>query len=83
MARPIVVIAFLIVGFGKFILFVKKSATNPTRGGTVGIKKNFGTVQKPYVSSQFTDHYPSGDKDLHKVIYVSHDRYRMRTVFLI
>ena len=30
MARPIVVIAFLTVGFGKFILFVKKSATNPT-----------------------------------------------------
>ena len=30
MARPIVVMAFLTVGFGKFILFVKKSATNPT-----------------------------------------------------
>ena len=30
MARPIVVIAFLTVGFGKFILFVKKSATKPT-----------------------------------------------------
>ena len=30
MARPIVVMAFLIVEFGKFILFVKKSATNPT-----------------------------------------------------
>ena len=30
MARPIAVIAFLTVGFGKFILFVKKSATNPT-----------------------------------------------------
>ena len=30
MARPIVVIAFLTVGFGKFILYVKKSATNPT-----------------------------------------------------
>ena len=30
MARPIVVMAFLTVGFGKFIVFVKKSATNPT-----------------------------------------------------
>lgn len=29
-ARPIVVIAVLTVGFGKFILLVKKSATNPT-----------------------------------------------------
>ena len=30
MARPMVVMAFLTVGFGKFIVFVKKSATNPT-----------------------------------------------------
>ena len=53
MARPIVVIAFLTVGFGKFILFVKKSATNPTES----VNATFRIFGIDDISQQYQQQY--------------------------